>query len=57
MNFYVISEQDAIAKYKKANNKIWAIRIISDLTASTKDEVAEFLGVKLIKEYPWVLEE
>ena len=57
MNFSVISEQDAIAKYKKANNKIWAIRIIADLTASTKDEVAEFLGVKLIKEYPWVLEE
>ena len=57
MNFSVISEQDAIAKYKKANNKIWAIRIIADLTESTKDEVAEFLGVKLIKEYPWVLEE
>ena len=57
MNFSVISEQDAIAKYKNANNKIWAIRIIADLTASTKDEVAEFLGVKLIKEYHWVLEE
>lgn len=57
MNFSVISEQDAIAKYKKANNKILAIRIIADLTESTKDEVAEFLGVKLIKEYPWVLEE
>lgn len=57
MNFSVISKQDAIAKYKKANNKISAIRIIADLTASKKDEVAEFLGVKLIKEYPWVLEE
>lgn len=57
MNFSVISEQDAIAKYKKANNKISAIRIIADLTASKKEEVAEFLGVKLIKEYPWVLEE
>ena len=57
MNFSVISEQDAIAKYKNANNKILAIRIISDLTASTKDEVAEFLWVKLIKEYPLVLEE
>lgn len=57
MNFSVISEKDAIAKYKKANNKIRAIRIIADLTASKKDEVAEFLGVKLIKEYPWVLEE
>ena len=57
MNFSVISKQDAIEKYKKANNKISAIRIIADLTASKKDEVAEFLGVKLIKEYPWVLEE
>ena len=57
MIFSVISEQDAIAKYKKANNKILAIRIIADLTASKKEEVAEFLGVKLIKEYPWVLEE
>lgn len=57
MNFSVISEQDAIAKYEKANNKIRAIGIIADLTASKKDEVAEFLGVKLIKEYPWVLEE
>lgn len=57
MIFSVISEQDAIEKYKKANNKISAIRIIADLTASKKEEVAEFLGVKLIKEYPWVLEE
>ena len=57
MDFSVISKQEAIEKYKKANNKIWAIGIIADLTASKKEEVAEFLGVKLIKEYPWVLEE
>ena len=56
MDFSVISKQDAIAKYKKANNKIEAIGIIADLTASKKSEVAKFLGVKLIKEYPWVLE-
>ena len=56
MNFSVISEQDAIAKYKKANNKISAIRIIADLTVSKKEEVAKFLGVKLIDKYPWVLE-
>ena len=56
MDFSVISKQEAIAKYKKANNKIWAIGIIADLTASKKSEVAKFLGVKLIKEYPWVLE-
>ena len=57
MNFSVISEQDAIEKYKKATNKIWAIRLIADLTVSNKEEVAEFLGVKLIDKYPWVLEE
>lgn len=57
MNFSVISKQDAIAKYKKATNKIWAIRLIADLTVSNKEEVAEFLGVKLIDKYPWVLEE
>lgn len=57
MDFSVISKQDAIAKYKKATNKNFAIRVIADLTASSKEEVAEFLGVKLVKEYPWVLEE
>lgn len=57
MNFSVISERDAIAKYKKANNKNLAIRVIADLTVSKKEEVAEFLGVKLIDKYPWVLEE
>lgn len=57
MNFSVISKQDAIAKYKKATNKNLAIKVIADLTASNKEEVAEFLGVKLIDKYPWVLEE
>lgn len=56
MNFSVISEQEAIAKYKKATNKNLAIRVIADLTASKKEEVAEFLGVKLIDKYPWVLD-
>lgn len=57
MNFSVISKQDSIAKYKKATNKNFAIRLIADLTASNKEEVAEFLGLKLIDKYPWVLEE
>lgn len=57
MNFSVISERDAIAKYKKATNKNLAIKVIADLTVSNKEEVAEFLGVKLIDKYPWVLEE
>lgn len=56
MNFSAISKQDAIAKYKKATNKNFAIRVIADLTASNKEEVAEFLGVKLIDKYPWALE-
>lgn len=57
MNFSVISKQDSIEKYKKATNKNFAIRLIADLTASNKEEVAEFLGLKLIDKYPWVLEE
>ena len=56
MNFSVISKQDAIAKYKKDTNKNFAIRVIADLTASNKEEVAEFLGVKLIDKYHLVLE-
>lgn len=56
MTFSVISEEDAIAKFKKAESKISAIRIIADLTASSEQEVADFLGVKLIKKRPWVLE-
>ena len=56
MNFSVISKQDAIAKYKNATNKNLAIRLIADLTASNKEEVAEFLCVKSIDKYPWVLE-
>ena len=57
MDFSVISEQEAIWKYKKAKNKIEAIRVISGLTASKMEETAKFLGVKLIDEYPWVAEE
>ena len=57
MNFSVISEEDARAKFRKAKNKIAMIHVIAGLTASKNEEVAEFLGVKLIKEYPWVLEE
>lgn len=56
MTFSVISEEDAMAKFKKAESKISAIRIIADLTASSEQEVADFLGVKLIKKRPWVLE-
>lgn len=56
MTFSVISEEDAKEKFKKAESKISAIRIIADLTASSEQEVADFLGVKLIKKRPWVLE-
>lgn len=57
MNFSVISEQDAIAKFKKAKNKRAVLQVLADLTVSTKADVAKFLGVKLIKKYPWVVEE
>lgn len=57
MNFSVISEQDVIAKFKKAKNKRAVLQVLADLTVSTKADVAKFLGVKLIKKYPWVVEE
>lgn len=57
MNFSVISEQDVIAKFKKAKNKMAVLQVLADLTVSTKADVAKFLGVKLIKKYPWVVEE
>lgn len=56
MNFSVINEQDARAKFRRSNNKIATIKVIADLTASTKKEVANFLGVKLIKKHPWVID-
>ena len=56
MDFSVISEQDAIGKFKKAKNKKAILQVIADLTVSTKSDVAKFLGVKLIKKYPWVVE-
>lgn len=54
MNFSVISEEDAKAKFRKSNNKIVTLQIIADLTASTKEEVADFLGIELIKKHPWI---
>lgn len=56
MDFSVISEQDVIVKFKKAKNKKAILKVIADLTVSTKSDVAKFLGVKLIKKYPWVVE-
>lgn len=57
MNFSVISEKDVIAKFKKAKNKMEILQVLADLTVSAKADVAKFLGVKLIKKYPWVVEE
>ena len=57
MNFSVISEQDVIAKFEKAKNKMEILQVLADLTVSTKADVAKFLGVKLIKKYPWVIKE
>lgn len=54
MNFSVISEEEAKSKFEKASNKLKALKIIADLTASSKKEAADFLGVKLLKKYPWI---
>lgn len=57
MNFSVISEQDVIAKFRRAENKNVMLQVLADLTISSKEEIAELVGVKLIKKYPWVVEE
>ena len=56
MNFSVISEQDVITKFRKSDNKMAMLQVLADLTVSSKKEVAEFVGVKLIKKYPWIVE-
>ena len=56
MNFSVISEKDVIARFKKAENKRFILRVLADLTASSEEEVAELVGVKLIKKRPWVID-
>lgn len=57
MNFSVISEQDVIAKFRKAENKKVMLQVLADLTVSSEEEIAKFVGVKLIKKYPWVIED
>lgn len=56
MIFSVINEQDVIAKFRKAENKKAMLQVLADLTVSSEEEMAEFVGVKLIKKYPWVVE-
>lgn len=55
MNFSVISPEEARKKFERSTRKISALNIIADLTASTKEEVAEFFGVVLISYYPYVI--
>ena len=55
MNFSVLSESEAKSLFKRSDNKAVAIKVIADLTCSSRKEVAEFLGVKLIKKNPWVI--
>lgn len=57
MNFSVISGQDVIAKFRKAENKKVMLQVLADLTVSSEEEIAKFVGVKLIKKYPWVIED
>lgn len=55
MVFDVISKEDVVAKFKKAENKRSMIKILAGLTASSEKEMANFLGVMLIKNRPYVL--
>ena len=56
MNFSVISPEEARKKFEQSTRKISMLNIIADLTVSKKEEVADFLGVKLINKYPWICE-
>ena len=56
MTFCIITKEEAISKFRRAENKREAIRVIADLTVSKKQEVADLLGVKLIRKPPYVLE-
>lgn len=55
MVFTVISKEEVKFKFDKAEDKSKMIGILADLTVSTRKEVAEFLGVKLIKTKPYVV--
>lgn len=57
MDFSVISEQEVIEKFRKAKNKRAVLHILADLTASSREEVAELVGVKLINKYPWAIDD
>ena len=57
MDFSVVSEQEVIEKFRKAKNKRKVLRILADLTVSSKEEVAEVVGVKLINKYPWAIDD
>ena len=57
MNFSVISPEEARKKFEQSTRKISMLNIIADLTVSTKEEVAEFLGVKLVSHYPYVIDD
>ena len=54
MVFITISREEAMRKFEKAENKSAAINLIADLTAGSRKEVADFLGVKLLDKRPWV---
>ena len=56
MNFSVISKQDVNAKFRRAENKKVILKVLAELTVSSEEEIAELVGVKLIKKYPWVID-
>ena len=58
MIFDGITPEEVRAKYARAQDKEAAIRVLADLTVSTRDEVRKFLGVeKKVKKPPNRLDE
>lgn len=47
MTFEILSPGEVRAKYNRAPNKKQMLGVLADLTCSTEDEVADFLGVEI----------
>lgn len=47
MTFEVFSEAEVRYKYAKAENKAHMLRVLAELTCSTEEQMAKFLGVEI----------
>lgn len=57
MNFSVIGPEEARSMYRTAANKWNMVKVLADLTVSEPEEVARFLGIKLLSYRPYIVEE